>query len=251
VDVPVPTRLFSLREANALLATLQEEFGRARELRDELMGIQQSLQESGRGIDGPDVAIDISVIDETNTHVDIAALLAGLRRHGNFGLVALVGVQSNQYPRALDIARPFREAGVQVAMGGFHVSGCLSMLDGHAVDLGACRDMGISMFAGEAEGRLDTVLRDAAAGHLAPLYDFMKDLPSIENTPVPFLPKRYVERTLGLSASFDAGRGCPYQCSFCTIINVQGRKSRFRSADDVEELVRLNWAQGVEIPEAQ
>ena len=62
---------------------------------------------------------------------------------------------------------------------------------------------------------------------------------------MPFLPKRYVERTLGLSASFDAGRGCPYQCSFCTIINVQGRKSRFRSADDVEDLVRLNWAQGI------
>ena len=62
---------------------------------------------------------------------------------------------------------------------------------------------------------------------------------------MPFLPKRYVERTLGLSASFDAGRGCPYQCSFCTIINVQGRKSRFRSADDVEQLVRLNWAQGI------
>ena len=53
------------------------------------------------------------------------------------------------------------------------------------------------------------------------------------------------QRTLGLSASFDAGRGCPYQCSFCTIINVQGRKSRFRSADDVEHLVRLNWAQGI------
>lgn len=58
MDVPVPTRLFSLREANALLGTLQEEFGRARELRDELMGIQKSLQETGRGIDGPDVAID-------------------------------------------------------------------------------------------------------------------------------------------------------------------------------------------------
>ena len=198
-----------------------------------------------RQVLGPDVAIDIAVIDETNTHIDVPALLAGLRRHGNFGLVALVGVQSNQYPRALDIARPFREAGVQVAMGGFHVSGCLSMLDGHAVDLDACRDMGISMFAGEAEGRLDMVLRDAAAGRLAPLYDFMKDLPGIEGTPVPFLPKRYVERTLGLSASFDAGRGCPYQCSFCTIINVQGRKSRFRSADDVEQLVRLNWAQGI------
>ena len=198
-----------------------------------------------RQVLGPDVAIDIAVIDETNTHIDVPVLLAGLRRHGNFGLVALVGVQSNQYPRALDIARPFREAGVQVAMGGFHVSGCLSMLDGHAVDLDACRDMGVSMFAGEAEDRLDMVLRDAAAGRLAPLYDFMKDLPGMEGTPVPFLPKRNIERTLGLSTSFDAGRGCPYQCSFCTIINVQGRKSRFRSADDVENLVRLNWAQGI------
>ena len=198
-----------------------------------------------RQVLGPDVAIDIAVTDETNTHIDVPALLAGLRRHRNFGLVALVGVQSNQYPRALDIARPFREAGVQVAIGGFHVSGCLSMLDGRAVELEACRNMGISMFAGEAEGRLDMVLRDAAAGRLAPLYNFMKDLPGIEGSPVPFLPKRYVERTLGLSASFDAGRGCPYECSFCTIINVQGRKSRFRSADDVEDLVRLNWAQGI------
>ena len=194
---------------------------------------------------GPDVEIDIEAIDETNTRVDVPALLARFKRNGGFGLVGLIGVQSNQYPRALDIARPFRDAGIPVIMGGFHVSGCLSMLDGRAVELDACRKMGVSMFAGEAEGRLDTVLRDAAEGQLAPLYNFMKDLPGIEGTPVPFLPKRYVARTLGLSTSFDAGRGCPYQCSFCTIINVQGRKSRFRSSDDVEHLVRLNWKQGI------
>jgi hypothetical protein len=58
VDVPLPTRLFSLREANALLATLNEEFTRARQLRDELMGVQEKLQEAGRGIDGPDVAVE-------------------------------------------------------------------------------------------------------------------------------------------------------------------------------------------------
>ena len=130
-------------------------------------------------------------------------------------------------------------------MGGFHISGCLSMLDGRAIELDACRDMGIAMFAGEAEGRFDAVLRDAAQGALAAEYDFLKELPALQGTPVPFLPKRHVARTLGLSTSFDAGRGCPYQCSFCTIINVQGRKSRFRSADDVEDLVRLNWADGI------
>ncbi|PDS31924.1 B12-binding domain-containing radical SAM protein [Rhizobium phaseoli] len=208
-----------------------------------LYGIAAECAE--RQVLGPDTAIDITVIDETNTRVDFARLLAQFSRHGNFGMVALVGVQSNQYPRALDIARPFRNAGLPVSMGGFHVSGCLSMLDGQAVGLDACRDMGISMFAGEAEGRLDMVLRDAASGELKPLYNFMNDLPGIGGTPVPFLPKDNIQRTLGLSTSFDAGRGCPYQCSFCTIINVQGRKSRFRSADDVEKLVRMNWAQGI------
>ena len=198
-----------------------------------------------RRVLGSNVAIDIEVIDETNTRINVRTLLARLRRHGDFGLVALVGVQSNQYPRALDIARPFREAGVPVAIGGFHVSGCLSMLDGHAVDLDACRDMGVAIFAGEAEGRLDRVLRDAAMGQLAAVYNFMKDLPELGGTPVPFLPKQHVGRTLGQSASFDAGRGCPYQCSFCTIINVQGRKSRYRSPDDIEHLVRLSWAQGI------
>lgn len=208
-----------------------------------LYGIAADCAE--RQVLGADVAVDITVIDETNTRVDTKALLAEIGREGHFGMVMLVGVQSNQYPRALDIARPFRDAGVPVAMGGFHISGCLSMLSDDAIELDACRDMGISMFAGEAEGRLERVLLDVATDNLQPLYNYMNDLPGLDGTPVPFLPKRYVKRTLGLSASFDAGRGCPYQCSFCTIINVQGRKSRFRSADDIETLVRLNWAQGI------
>src|SRR5580658_1618414 len=72
-----------------------------------------------RQVLGPDVAIDIEVMDETNTRIDIRALLARFRRHGNFGMVGLVGVQSNQYPRALDLAHPFREAGINVCIGGF------------------------------------------------------------------------------------------------------------------------------------
>jgi radical SAM superfamily enzyme YgiQ (UPF0313 family) len=204
-----------------------------------------AVDSAARGVLGTDVDIDIEAIDEFNTHVDISKLLQKFARNENFGLVALIGVQSNQYPRALDIARRFREANVPVAIGGFHVSGCLSMLDGRAVELDACREIGVSIFAGEAEGRFDMVLQDAVGGGLLPVYNFLKELPGIEATPVPLLPFVNVKRTLGLSTSFDAGRGCPYQCSFCTIINVQGRKSRFRSPDDVESLVRTNWTQGV------
>ena len=198
-----------------------------------------------RQVLGPDVAIDIDVIDESNTRVNIPKLIRRFRKHGNFGLFGLVGVQSNQYPRALDIARSIRAANIPVAMGGFHVSGCLSMLDGTAIDLELARNLEISLFAGEAEGRLDAVLRDAAEGKLKPLYNYMDDLPGIGGTPIPFLPLEFVKRTAGTNTSFDAGRGCPFQCSFCTIINVQGRKSRFRTPDDIERIVRDNWAQNI------
>ncbi len=204
-----------------------------------------ALECAKRKVLGPDVDIDLEAIDEFSQQVEVQKLIKRFKRHGNFGLVALVGVQSNQYPRALDLARPLRAVGIPVAIGGFHVSGCLSMLDGKAVGLDACREIGVSMFAGEVEGRLDILLRDVAEDRLQPVYNFMKDLPSIEGTPIPFLPIMNVRRTLGLSSSFDAGRGCPYECSFCTIINVQGRKSRYRSPDDIEALVRANWAQGV------
>jgi radical SAM superfamily enzyme YgiQ (UPF0313 family) len=198
-----------------------------------------------RKVLGEDVEVDIDLLDETNTRVNIPALIRRFRRHDNFGLLALVGVQSNQYPRALDLARPLRAAGIPMALGGFHVSGCLSMLDGKAIELDRARELGISIFAGEAEERLEEVLKDAASGQLKPLYNFMKDLPSIGGTPIPFLPREFVTRTAGTNTSFDAGRGCPFQCSFCTIINVQGRKSRHRSPDDIEKIVRDNWAQGI------
>ena len=157
----------------------------------------------------------------------------------------LVGVQSNQFPRALDIAAPLCARAIKVCIGGFHVSGTISMLNGVDQDLDRAKAMGISLFAGEAEGRLDEVLQDAAVGALKPLYNYMDDLPSLEGTPIPLMAAERAQRTAGAVTSFDAGRGCPYQCSFCTIINVQGRKSRHRSADDIERIVRINHAQGL------
>jgi hypothetical protein len=200
---------------------------------------------AGRQILGPDTAIEIHAFDETNTQIR-PERLARLIEAADGGMVMLVGVQSNQFPRALDIARPLRARGIAVGAGGFHVSGAISMLGGKDACLDEAKAMGISLFAGEAEeDRLDRVLLDAAAGQLKPLYNFMDDLPSIEGTPIPILVANRVLRTAGGVTSFDAGRGCPYQCSFCTIINVQGRKSRRRSPDDIERIVRANLAQGL------
>jgi hypothetical protein len=193
---------------------------------------------------GDDVAIEIHAFDETNTRIrpkSIASLIKG----ADTGMVMLVGVQSNQFPRALDIAADLRRLGLMVAIGGFHVSGTIAMLKERDPDVRRAEEMGVSLFAGEAEGRLDQVLRDAATGTLQPLYNFMNDLPNLEGAPMPLLPAERVLRTAGANTSLDAGRGCPYQCSFCTIINVQGRKSRYRSADDCEQIVRTNVAQGI------
>ena len=89
------------------------------------------------------------------------------------------------------------------------------------------------------------MLQDAYAGKLKPLYNYMDALPALAGEPPPILPRQHVKRTSGSLSSIDLGRGCPYQCSFCTIINVQGRKSRIRSADDLERIVRENFAQGI------
>ena len=107
--------------------------------------------------------------------------------------------------------------------------------------------LGISLFAGEAEdGRLDEVLRDAWNGTLKPLYNYMDELPALAAASRRrSCRSKHVRRTSGSLSSIDLGRGCPYQCSFCTIINVQGRKSRFRSPDDLERIVRENYAQGI------
>src|SRR6185437_6225819 len=199
-----------------------------------------------RAILGPGVEMRLHTFDETNRRVRPDKIIDMIRREGGRALIGLVGVQSNQFPRAVDLAQPFLAAGLPVAIGGFHVSGCIAMLPELPPDIKAAQAMGISFFAGEAEDRrLDEVLVDAYEGRLKPLYNHMDDLPQLAGEPPPFLPKQHVKRTSGSLSSIDLGRGCPYQCSFCTIINVQGRKSRIRSADDLEKIVRENVAQGI------
>ncbi|WP_295622853.1 radical SAM protein [uncultured Lamprocystis sp.] len=204
-----------------------------------------ALDCADRQVLGPDVEIRLRALDETNSRIDVPRLIRDFARDGGKVLVGMVGVQSNQFPRALDLARQFRAAGLPVVIGGFHVSGCLAMLKELPPDLREALDLGVTLFAGELEGRLDGLLQDVAADRLQPVYNYLADLPDLTGTPTPILPADRIRLTMGKRASFDAGRGCPFQCSFCTIINVQGRKSRHRNADDVERLVRANAQLGI------
>jgi radical SAM superfamily enzyme YgiQ (UPF0313 family) len=200
---------------------------------------------AGRRVLGRDAEISLDARDECNTLIRPRRIARRIRAAESGGIVFLVGVQSNQFPRAMDIARALRGRGIPVAIGGFHVSGCLSMVPEMPADLQAALDLGVTLFAGEAEGHIDELLRDAFAGRLKPVYNFLHDLPGLEGAPSTFLPANRLRRYSPPIGSFDAGRGCPFQCSFCTIINVQGRKSRYRSAEDIERLLRAHLARGV------
>src|SRR5260370_5590118 len=208
-----------------------------------LYGIAREASE--RKVLGEDVAIELAAYDEMNIRIPIEAIAKRVTQPGHDGLVCLVGVQSNQFPRAMHIAREFRALGVKVAIGGFHVSGCISMLKELPPELKEAVDLGITLYAGEAEEHFGAFLEDVYAGAAQPIYNYIHDLPNLQNQTIPYLPRRLVQRYDSITTSFDAGRGCPFQCSFFTIINVHGRKSRWRDADDIERIVRENRAQGI------
>ena len=109
---------------------------------------------------GPDVRINLVTIDETNMHVVPRRIVRDLKGRNAKALIGLVGVQSNQYDHALDLAREFRAAGLPVMIGGFHISGCIAMLKETPKEIQEALDMGCRSSRGP-RGPLDEVLRDA------------------------------------------------------------------------------------------
>src|ERR1700730_5690540 len=139
-----------------------------------LKGLAEDARQ--RQVLGPGVEIRLHTYDETNRRVRPDRIIRMIRREGGRALIGLVGVQSNQFPRAVDLARLFLDPGLPVCIGGFHVSGCIAMLPELPPDIRQAQELGVSFFAGEAENaRLDQVLRDAWNGKLAPIYNYMDD----------------------------------------------------------------------------
>ena len=68
-----------------------------------LYAITEGVVRSGRL--GPDVDLGIDVYDESNQQIPVDQIIGQLTAPGAGGVVCLSGVQSNQYPRAVDLAR--------------------------------------------------------------------------------------------------------------------------------------------------
>jgi radical SAM superfamily enzyme YgiQ (UPF0313 family) len=150
----------------------------------------------------------IEIIDEAIDTIDF---------EGHVDLVAIT-CMTPLAPRAYDISTRFRERGIPVVLGGIHAS-MASQEAANFVD---------TVVIGEAEEIWQRVLQDFEAGTLQKTYSSHR--PSLKNLPWPrrdLFPAGYFIQTVQTS------RGCPFDCTFCSVTRFNGGRYRFRPVDDV------------------
>jgi radical SAM superfamily enzyme YgiQ (UPF0313 family) len=194
----------------------------------------------------PNIEISLESYDDNIQRIPFEKLAARNRDPETRVVVGIVGVQSNQFPRASDIALRFRNLNVDVMIGGFHVTGVLALFEEPSPELQHLINHGVSLIAGEAEtpGVMENLFNDALQGTLKPIYRFPK-APDLSKSPPPQADPGYIDHFGAKWATIDSSRGCPYGCTFCTVINIQGRKMRCRSSEAVLATVRSNYERGV------
>ena len=144
----------------------------------------------------------------------------------------LVGITAftSQASRAYEIAASFRSRGIKVVMGGIHVTACTEEALKY-VDAVVC---------GEAESVWTKVLEDARHCRLRTTYVGEHiDLADIPQARHDLLPS-----TDYVFGSIQTTRGCPLNCSFCSVSAFNGKRYRHRPiANVIEELksVREKW----------
>jgi hypothetical protein len=199
--------------------------------------VEGILQELNQRRPLPGVSIETRYIEEQTEQVQITDLCAWMDSFDH-AAVLLVGVQTSQFPRAVDLGREFTKRGYTVIMGGFHVSGSMAMVPNWAPAFAGAAEAGISLFAGELETHAETLIKDIIAGEVKPVYTMLSITADMMTAPMASLNEKVANGTLQKVTGVDTGRGCPFTCSFCTIINVHGRTMRHRDPAEIEAYVR-------------
>ena len=132
----------------------------------------------------------------------------------------LVGITAfaSQANRAYEVATHFQRLGVPVVIGGIHATMCIEEAM-ERVD---------SVITGEAEGLWPQVLEDARNGGLKRRYD--GGLAKLDDVPLArhdLLPTGYA------CGAIQTTRGCPLNCTFCSVTAFNGAHYRLRPIPDI------------------
>ncbi len=153
---------------------------------------------------------NISIVDENLGAPDSPAM----PRPDLVGITAF----TSQANRAYEVAGHFGRLGVPVVMGGIHATMCLDEVMEH-VD---------SVVMGEAEHVWPQVLEDVRHGNLKRRYDGgLADISDVPLARHDLLPARYA------FGAIQTTRGCPLNCSFCSVTAFNGTHYRQRPIPDV------------------
>lgn len=163
------------------------------------------------GITPPDV--EVRIIDESVEPIDFDC---------DADLIGITGM-TNMANVAYRIADEFRRRGKKVVLGGVHVTVCPDEAQQHAD----------SVVIGEAEPIWHELLNDFAHGELKPRYK-PAALFNMQGYGTPrrdlLKSKRYL-----FPSTVETGRGCPFDCDFCSVSRTSGRGYRFRPTEEVLE----------------
>ena len=129
--------------------------------------------------------------------------------------------------RAWELGEMYRSRGVRVVFGGPYAS--------FAVE--ACAPYCDSIVVGEAEGKWEACLSDFEHGRMKPVYE------SAEFTPYQTQkPPRWdlVNFKHIFQVGIQASRGCPFNCDFCLVSKMFGRKMRYRGIENIVDEIKAS-----------
>ena len=149
----------------------------------------------------------------------------------------LLSAMITQWPRLRQVIREAKARGKTVVVGG----PLASSLPEKMLDLGA--DF---VVRGEAEHTLAPFLAAWEGGGSGGVFE-AADKPDLRDSPLPRYDLIRVQEYGGLAVQ--TCRGCPFDCEFCDVVSLFGRKPRYKSPEQViaelEALYRLGWRDDV------
>ncbi|NCB92685.1 MAG: B12-binding domain-containing radical SAM protein [Clostridia bacterium] len=138
-----------------------------------------------------------------------------------------ITVTVDTLPRAMNIAKKFREKGIIVVAGGIHITTATDMIPQDSFDV---------LCVGMAEGTWPDIIEDYKEGCLKPVYRCKRKMTGADIVS-PAYDELSVNEYLYCNV-IHTSRGCPYRCDFC--YNSSGEQSYLkRPIKDVIEDIKM------------